>query len=78
MDWWWWEQFKICFKRFIFTETTKRQKDNREIIHDSKSIISDAKSFDEQLYTSKEADIPDEAVDENLDHPTRTNKERDI
>ena len=52
--------------------------DNGEIIHDSKSIISDAKSFHEQLYTSKEADILDETVNESLDYPTLTNKERDI
>ena len=53
------------------------QKENGEIIHDSKSIISEAKSFYEQLYASKEADILDEAVDENLDHPTLASEERD-
>ena len=53
------------------------QKENGEIIHDSKSVISEAKSFYEQLYASKEADIIDEAVDENLDHPTLTIEERD-
>ena len=36
------------------------------------------KSFHEQLYTSKEADILDETVNESLDYPTLTNKERDI
>ena len=53
------------------------QKDNGEIIHDSKSITSEAKSFYEKFYASKEADILDEAVDENLDHPTLTSEERD-
>ena len=48
------------------------QKDNGEIIHDSKSVITEA------IYTSKEADILDEAIDENLDHPTPTSEERDI
>ena len=48
------------------------QKENGEIIQDSKS-----KSFHEKLYASKEADILDEAIDENLDHPTLTSEERD-
>ena len=80
MDWWLWEKFKICLKRLIFTEVHffLYKNDNGEIIHDSKSINSDAKSFHEQLYTSKEADIVDETVNENLDYPTLTNKERDI
>ena len=29
------------------------------------------------MYASKEADIPDEAVDENLHHPTLANEEQD-
>ena len=53
------------------------QKDNGEIIHDSKSIITEAKSLYEQLYASKGADILDEAIDENFDHPTFTSEERD-
>ena len=52
------------------------QKDNGEIIVDSKSITSEAKSFYEKLYASNEADILDEAIDENLDHPTLTSEER--
>jgi hypothetical protein len=53
------------------------QKDNGETIHDSKSITSEAKSFYETLYASKETDILDEAIDTNLEHPTLTNEERD-
>ena len=53
------------------------QKENGEIIQDSKSITSESKSFHEKLYASKEADILDEAIDENLDHPTLTSEERD-
>ena len=53
------------------------QRDNAEIMQDSKSITSEAKSFYEKFYASKEADILDEAIDENLDHPTLTSEERD-
>ena len=38
------------------------QKDNAEIIHYSKSVTRGVKSFYEQLYDSKEADILDEAI----------------
>ena len=31
----------------------------------------------QQFFASKEADILDEAIDENLDHPTLTSEERD-
>ena len=48
------------------------QKDNAEIIHDSKSVITEAK------YASKETDIQDEAIDENLDNPRLTSEKRDI
>ena len=46
---------------------------NGAIIHDGKSITSDAKSF----FASKEANILDEAIDKNLDHPTLTNEQGD-
>ena len=55
----------------------KKKRKKGDIIHDSKSVITEAKSFYKQLYASKETDILDEAINENLDHPTLTSEERD-
>ena len=51
------------------------QKDNGKIMHDSKSINTDVKSFYEQ--PRSKADILDKGIDENLDHSTLTREERD-
>ena len=63
---------KLEKRNFVQRSMCFIQKDNGEIIHDNKSVIIEAK------YASKEADIQDEAIDENLDNPTRTSEERDI
>ena len=64
-------------RNFVQKAMCTLQKDSGEVIHNSDQITQETKTFYEKLYSSRERELLNEDIDNNLIHPKLTNEQRD-